>query len=167
MNRKYLYLLVIPMVVVGIIGFLDSKLSKIDDSFTERLKPDEKTKIIVEPKKKKVTKITKDGKKTEDGSRGTVIIIDKDGKTTIINRRRGILFEPGLTMFYSKNKLMYGLDCQWAYWRKWGLISGLGMSHNQDFSVFTAVSYNFYSNTSVGIGLDDEFKTVVNLRVAF
>lgn len=142
------------------------------DTFKEELKPNEKEKIIIDHKKKTVKKLIRknDGtveKNKSEGVRDTTITISDDNTITIKERTRGFLFEPGIGLFYSKDTLNLGLDLQFLYWRKHGISVGLGTSKKYKLSSYLSYNYNFYSNTSLFCGVNDEIRPIFGIKVAF
>jgi hypothetical protein len=138
----------------------------------EELKPNEKEKTIIDQKRKTVTKLVrkKDGtveKSTVEGVRKVDVTISNDDKLTITARNRGFLFDPGVSVFYSKDKINLGLDIQWAYWRRYGFSGGFGVSTDHKCSGYFSGSYNFYSQSSVFIGVNDNLKPIVGFKVTF
>lgn len=142
------------------------------DTFKEELKPNEKEKVIIDHKKKKVTKIIRknDGKvetTTSEGVRKVEVTVSDNNTITIKERTRGLLWEPGIGLFYSKDTLNLGLDLQFLYWRKYGASIGVGISNDSKLSTYISCNYNIYSNTSLFVGINDVINPVFGLKVSF
>ncbi len=51
----------------------------------------------------------------------------EDGSVKVVARNKGFGIEPGYTVFISNSRPRVGFDIQWAYWKRLGLSSGLGI----------------------------------------
>lgn len=143
-----------------------------EERFKEELKQNEKAKVIIDIKKKTVTKITRKADGTVEtkvikGVRKVAVTVSNDNKLTVEARNKGVVFEPGLSLFYSKDRMNLGLDVQFLYWSQYGLNAGFGMSQSYNCSFYLAGNYNFYSNSALFIGVNDELNVVGGLKVAF
>ena len=149
------------------------------------LKGEEHEKIIVDTRTKTVTVVTKsDDTKTNtsqqqvkvlsEGERQAVITEDNQGHLSVYSPKWGYVFEPGECIFYS-DTFRIGLDTQWFYWQRYGVITGLGINFNnnqrRNIDGFIAVSYNLpfetFSNTSIYTGYSFKQQLVVGGRVKF
>ena len=142
------------------------------DTFKEELKPNEKQKIIIDHKKKEVTKIIRKNDGTvetskSEGVRKVEVTVSDNNTITVKERTRGLLWEPGIGLFYSKDTLNLGLDLQFLYWRKYGASIGVGISNDSKLSTYISCNYNIYSNTSLFVGINDIMNPVFGLKVSF
>lgn len=165
-------LIIILSGVIGLLLIFDWLNIKTSDTFKEELKPNEKQKIIIDHKKKEVIKITRknDGtveKNKSSGVRKTEVTVSDNNIVTIKERTRGVICEPGIGLFYSKDKLNLGLDLQFLYWRKYGASIGVGISNDYRLSTYIGCNYNIYSNTSIFVGVNDIINPVFGVKVAF
>ena len=173
MKNKIIGILLAITLLLGLFTWLDNRSVVFGKpEFKEELKENEKEKIIVNLKKKTVTKIVrlsngKMEKSRTEGVREVEVTISNTGQSTVTCRNRGLLFEPGLSLFYSKNQMNLGLDFQWVYWRKYGIDTGFGISRSSKCSAYLASSFNFYSNSYFLIGINDEIKPVVGVKISF
>lgn len=153
-----------------VLNYCDKKV--IQNQFKEELKSNEKEKIIIDQKKKTVTKVTRKNnrqveKKVIEGVRKSEVVISDNNQLSVTTRNRGVLCEPGLSLFYSKNRMNLGLDIQFLYWRRYGASMGFGASRGLVCSAYCGLTYNFFSNTYLFIGVNDEIKPILGLKVSF
>lgn len=145
-------------------------------SDSDCLKEDEKEKIIFDSNGDvRRIKRTKDGKnqieRISKGGEGGEVIIKDDGTVEYKEKIFGFLLEPGLSMSLDKDQLFVGPDIRFAYWRNFGLVTGLstnvgespfrkyrghiGMSYRLPFKRFRntsmVISYNTNKNIQAGI----------------
>jgi len=171
---KHFKLTVILLGIVGIILYPYYKLWKMktyNEKVSLTLKDNEKRKIIIEDRT--ITNVEKDKIEVKSGARTTVITVKNDGSIDLYSPTIGFICEPGYATFYSNEKLWVGLDIQWFYWRRIGLLSGIGLrSENHDLkgkinvlSLSYTMPFKILSNTSMYIGLNDSTKFLAGIRV--
>lgn len=133
------------------------------------LAPDVREKIIIDPPKKKITVITKERTDTLFlPNRATAIEIPHEGPVRITRRTWGFEMTPFGTVVFT-DTLRAGVGADVFYWNR--LSVGFGAATNvRDFfdgRVFAHVSYNVYSNTSLGLVLDNEKRGGINVSFRF
>jgi len=170
MKNKIITIFIGITLLLGLATILDNCSNK--TQFKEELKANEKEKVIIDQKKKTATKIVRKVDGTVEtnrieGVRKVEVSISNSGVTSIKTRNRGAFFEPGISLFYSKDQMNLGLEIQWLYWRKYGISIGFGLSHTSKCSAYISCNYNIYSNSSFFIGLNDYIRPVVGLKVSF
>lgn len=103
------------------------------------------------------------------GVRKVAVTIDKNGNVEVYAPSKGVIFEPGLTAFYSEDRFRLGLDAQVFYWKRWGVNVGIGSTVQAPYSVkaYVAGSYNFYGNTSIFAGITQSKEIGFGVRVRF
>lgn len=179
--------------ILLLLGLKYCDLKKTKEITSEELKRGEKTAVVFSPNSKSVVAITRRsqsgnrlrasllrGGKHEpstnpredvqriDGARGVRISISDKGNVTVQARTRGFCFEPGLGGGYGAGGYFRGtIDAQFAFSHLHGLNAGLGFRFRRTFraSPFVAYSYNFYSNSSVLVGIDTDKKLLIGIRV--
>lgn len=112
--------------------------------------------------------------KVYSGVRKAVFTQDLDGEIDMYIPTRGWTFEPGMTLVAGSGTHL-GIDLQWAYWRRWGLVTGITVNAiNRTFNTVRAhagVSYNipnkFFPNTSFWGGVDTSGDPVLGIRTRF
>lgn len=149
------------------------------------LKDNEKEKIIIDNRTHEVSVVRRVGTpknpgasvpqvvdKTE-GVRKVVITEGTDGEITVTAITHGLVFEPGLALYYS-DRARLGLDVQFAYWHSYGLLLGAGVNLGAEprtirahIAVSRTVPLNLFANTSVFIGVDNKKDVTAGLRIAF
>ena len=140
----------------------------------------EKSKVIIDASKNKVTIVRRDGDKqviTEvSGSRKVSVTVTKDGELKVYAPTKGFIFEPGILFAQDEGGTMLGLDAQVFYWRKTGLLAGLSAPPRrglllQDIRAHVALGYNLadvkMANTNVFVGYNTKKSIMVGLRVRF
>jgi len=156
--------------------YRDWRRLKEADKTAVYLKENERQKFIIE--NRTVTTVTKrtDGTlkvKVNPNARKTAITVKDDGTIDYYSPIWGFVFEPGYTAFYTDDKLWYGADVEWFYFKRWGVTTGFGLAtRNQGLKVrFNVLSVNYnlpfriLSNTSLLIGLDDKKEFLAGIRV--
>lgn len=97
-----------------------------------------------------------------------------DGTLDIEVPNKGWVLEPGLTIA-SADGLRFGLDTQFAYWKRWGLLAGFtipteGRTINR-LRLHTGISYSptnkWFPNTSIYGGIDTNASPIVGVRTRF
>lgn len=135
------------------------------------LKPDDKEKIIIDPIKHTVTRITNKGTTvTNLPDRPVSITEGKDGLITIHSRTWGKELRPFIGAGVDLSpaaRLHLGADL--FYWHKLDL--GLGVGVNpvaiKNTTLNLNVSYNFYNNTSIALSIDNRKVPGLFLKVRF
>lgn len=133
------------------------------------LAPDVKEKIIIDPRKKKLTVITKERTDTLFlPNRPTSIEIPHKGPVRITRRTWGFEMAPFGTVVFT-DTLRAGIGADVFYWNKLSL--GFGGATNVtnffDGRIFASLSYNMYSNTSLGLVIDNEKRGGMNISFRF
>lgn len=164
--RKWL---LIPVLLIGgFFGLRQCDRTKDNSALEERLKPVESEAVIIDPLKHKLTLITKEHTKTFTlPDRPSRISVLKGDGVKIVSPQYGTQFRPGLGVAYSLHGgvILGMLDL--AYWKRLDLSMGLAINPKlvQDTGMFVGVSMQTYSNCSVGIGLDNQVRPLMFVRV--
>ena len=175
-------LIVIALIALAIIGL--GKLKQYWDSRKDVitapvLTEAEKSKVIIDTSKKRVTIVKRDGDKqvrrTIKGVRHIATTENIDGTISHKFINRGFLFEPGLILGTDSNDGLIGIDTQWFYWSDWGLTSGLSVPYDtirfNKLRVHVAFSYNLnivkMNNTYLYAGIDTAKQIVFGTRISF
>jgi len=154
---------------------------KVPPSMSDRLKEDEREKIIIDSNGDvKRIKRGKDGKtqteKIDTGSEKVELIIKDDGTVLYQTKTFGLLLEPGfnigIDLGADSNQFFLGPDIRFAYYKNFGLISGLstdgGLKH---FCGHLDLGYRLpfahFRNTSVYVGYNTRKSIQTGLRVKF
>ena len=180
--KKYLIIL-LALITIGISAWLIKHFNtKKDDTIaSDVLPPDVREKIIVDPRHSKITVITKD--RTDIlflPDRPTAIVIPKVGPVRIDRRTWGFEMAPFAALVVT-DTLRAGIGADGFYWNKWNFGSGIGLNVPNlfgdksgvqlktvlDVRFFTHVSYNVYSNTSLGLVLDTNKNIGLDLSFRF
>jgi len=136
-------------------GEVASAVIYMDDNIIVIQKKGEKPKEYVGVKKAKLTKF-------------------KDGEIDIKVKNKGLGLEPGFTVA-AGDGLRLGLDVQYAYWKRWGLLGGFtypvsGRSLDR-LRGHLGLSYDlpnrWFSNTSVWGGIDTAKDPRIGFRTKF
>jgi hypothetical protein len=149
-------------VLLGLFGFkacrkVQQKQDKQATSTT--LQPGQKEKIVVDPTKHTITITTPDGtKSTYLPDRPTQIIENKDGSITVIDHKYGAELKPYLGAGGSLDgtpRLHIGADG--FYFKRLDLGGGFDFNPTsiRDTRLSVNASYNFYSNTSLALSIDN------------
>lgn len=177
------YVTVAVILVLALFGYKAcERLQKKQDSDAKStvLKPNEKSKIIVDPVNHKITTVTRnlDGttksKDTYLPDRPSVITEDNNGKVTVETRKFGVEHRPYIGLGGSLDgsaRFHTGADL-W-YYKKLDLGAGLDFNANiakevsefRDTRLSINASYNVYSNTSVALSVDNRKFVGVFLKV--
>lgn len=112
--------------------------------------------------------------KVYTGVRKAIFTENLDGKIDMIVPTRGWTFEPGITLGAGEG-MRLGVDVQWAYWKRWGLIAGITIPPlTRTLTTIrghTGVSYNFHNKffpgTSFWGGVDTSGDPVFGVRTRF
>ena len=168
------YAILALIVLLALFGFkacrkLQQKQDKQASSTV--LTPDQKEKIVVDPIKHTIEIVTPTKTTTTYlPDRPTQIIENKDGSITIIDHKFGTEMRPYLGVggdLEWKARIHTGVD--FFYFRKFD--AGAGLAFNpvelKDTRVDLNLSYNFYSNTSIAISLDNHKTPVIFLKLRF
>lgn len=163
-DKIKLYGIVAAVVLSGLFGFKACrKHDKTVDANTSNpvLKPGEKEKIIVDPVKHTITVVTPTGTNTTYlPDRPTSVTEDKDGKLTVQVKTWGTECRPYMGAgFDGHARLNIGLDG--LYFHKFDFGGGLKLNPVmlKDTRLDINASWNFYSNTSLALSIDNQ-KTV-------
>lgn len=149
---------------------------------TERLKPDERQKVVitaggdvarVERKK------GKDGKEEQvayrdTGARETQIIIKEDGTLQVTQKTKGLIFEPGVGIAFDREPLVT-LDAQFYFVRNLGLVGGVAVPadsfRGDKLRLYVGGVYRLpfkaFRNTSVVAAYSTKRTVQVGIRVRF
>jgi len=171
-NLKY-YAILAALILLGVFGFKAcTKIQKKQDkqATSTILTPDQKEKVVVDPNKHTIDII----KKNKDGStttthtylpdRPTEIVEDNNGKIKVVAHTFGVEHRPYIGIGGSLDgspRIHAGADL-W-YYKKLDLGAGLDFNANavhemsafRDTRISANLSYNFYSNTSVALSVDN------------
>lgn len=132
------------------------------------LRPDTKEQIIIDPRNRRIQIVTENGvKQTTLPDRPSTIDILKDGTVKVNAPQIGWETSPFIGVGYalSGGQLLGGVDL--AYWKKLDLGVGVAMNptYVQDARLFVGVSYCFYSNTSLMLGIDNKQMPLIGIKV--
>ena len=180
--KKYL-LIILALLTIGISAWLIKHFNAKKDAAISCavLPPDVREKIIVDPRHSKITVITKDRTDTLFlPDRPTSIIIPNVGPVRIERRTWGFEMAPFAALVVT-DTLRAGVGIDGFYWNKLNLGSGIGLNVPNlfgdksgvqlktllDVRFFTHVSYNLYSNTSLGLVLDTNKNLGLDLSFRF
>lgn len=168
---------VVALVVAALLGAVllimrrcDREHKQTQEILTTVLTSSETKKIIVEPGRRSVSVVTKQGKETLKlyGNEPLSISEDVHGAITINQRKWGTELAPFVGLGVSDSLRGYfGLSL--FYWRSFSL--GLGIS--SDFTppingrAFGAVSLNVFRNTSLAVGVETGNYPFVGVTVRF
>lgn len=166
LSRRVVIMLITSLIASGV-WYWNQRTDEAINSPT--LAPDVKEKIIVDPQKKKITVITKERTDTLFlPNRPTAIEIPHKGPVRITRRTWGFELAPFGTVVFT-DTLRAGAGVDVFYWQK--LSAGFGAATNvRDFfdgRVFAQLSYNVYSNTSLGLVIDNEKRGGMNVSFRF
>lgn len=162
--------------------FIHQHGKAVDSQITSTvLAPDVKEKIIVDPRRKKITVITKERTDTLFmPDRPTSIEIPYKGDVRIERRTYGFELAPFASLVVTDTiRAGVGADC--FYWHRFDFGSGIGLNVPNvigqssstrikdilDVRFFSHISYNFYSNTSIGLVLDSQKQIGLDLSFRF
>ncbi len=169
MVKRYLLIALGVVILVLSLGLIHRKDVKQDQAIQCKvLPPDVREKIIVDPRRKKITIITPE--RTDElflPDRPTSIEIPKTGPVRISRRTYGFEMAPFASLVVT-DTLRAGVGIDGFYWNKFNIGSGIGFNVPNlfgdktgvsiksilDVRFFTQISYNLYSNTSIGLVLD-------------
>lgn len=196
MNWKRILILVGVLVLAIILYRCDKK--KKEDITSEKLKEGEQTAVIINPSTGETTVIRKQnpggtqlcspilrGGKSESstvsgetieritGGRDTRISIGPDGKVTVTIRTKGFCFDVGpIGGITTSPILVMGLDVQWAFYKNWGLNSGLVIDKSLRYPrLYIGGSYKivnrFVHNTSIVVGIDSRKELITGIKLNF
>jgi hypothetical protein len=171
------------MVVIVLLGTLRNGCKQREDVLVAPvLKDNENQKIIVDTNRQTVTRVrriknatgkTTQTTRTESGVRKVVVSEDNEGNISVSAINKGFCFEPGLALYFS-DKARLGLDAQVAYWRRFGVVAGAGVNLGDEprtlrlhIAVTHALPFDFASNTSMFVGVDNKKDVVAGLRLQF
>lgn len=171
--KRYVILGVI--IVLGLFGFKECrKIQKKQDKQASStvLPPNAKEKIVVDPVKHEIDIIKPNGdvQKGYLPDRPTQIIENKDGTITVIDHKFGTEIKPYLGVggaLDSTPRVQLGLDL--LYFHRFDL--GLGVDSDpakfSDTRTNLNLSYNFYSNTSLAVSIDNHHVPGLFIKVRF
>lgn len=171
-NRLSIVLILLGILLLMLFPYWkDYRDLKRQKKMTPILKQNEKSKIIIEDKK--VIIVSKDKTKIKQGVRDIAVTVKDDGTVDVYAPELGFTFEPGYCGFYAKERFYGGIDIQWAYWRNFGLYSGIGITGDSDdlFGAFNIVGIGYtlpwklMSNTTVFTAINDSKKFSAGIRV--
>lgn len=141
------------------------------------LKETEKSKTIVDTSRREVTTVTRKGGqqvvKVKEGVRKIVVTETNNGTIQVEAINKGFCLEPGVALYFSDSPRL-GLDAQLAYYKRWGVLAGVGVNLGDEprtVRAHIAVSYalplNLFSNTSAFVGVDHKGDVAAGLRLRF
>jgi hypothetical protein len=176
-KKPLLFIGLAGILLIGIFKVCDKR--KIDEITKETLKPGERSAIIIDSTKHRITEIkrsnpTSSGKSTTvtrriDANRETRISVDETGNLSILTRNKGFIREFGFVGGYGNPGFRLGADCQVYFIRNWGINLGLTTTLKYNIKPFVAVSYTLSGielyNTSVLIGIDSRKNVFAGVRV--
>lgn len=170
MLKRYLTIALIA-ITFGVAGwFIYRHHKKVDaDISSPILAPAVREKIIVDPRRNKMTVITRERTDTLFlPDRPTAIEIPYKGKIRIERRTWGFEFAPFGSVFFT-DKLMVGAGADGVYWHKFNFGSGMATNVTRLFDIrfFSHISYNLYSNTSLGLVIDSQKNLGMDLSFRF
>lgn len=166
LSRRVVIMIVTSLIASGL-WYWNQRQDQAIHSTT--LAPDVREKIIVDPQKKKLTVITKERTDTLFlPNRATAIEIPHHGPVRITRRTWGFELAPFGTVVFT-DTLRAGVGADVFYWNKLSL--GFGGATNVknffDGRVFAHLSYNVYSNSSLGVVVDNSKKVGLALSFRF
>lgn len=180
--KKYLYIALAVAIGLVTFGLIRHWSMKKDAAIASPvLPPDVREKIIVDPRHSSLIVITKDRTDTLFlPDRPTAITIPNVGPVRIERRTWGYEVAPFAAIVVT-DTLRAGIGVDGFYWNRFNFGSGIGInvpnilgdSHVVrlatllDVRFFAHVSYNLYSNTSVGLVLDTNKKIGMDLSFRF
>lgn len=105
--------------------------------------------------------------------RGTLTQMES-GELEAKIKTKGFVVEPGLTI-YAGDGLRLGLDVQYAYWKRWGLLAGITVPATKrsihNIRAHAGVSYDipnrFFRTSAVWGGVDTRGTPAIGLRTRF
>ena len=169
-----LYAVIGLSILLGLFGFRCCRKvqQKQDKQATSTvLQPGQIEKIVVDPTKHEITIITDKGTaNTYLPDRPTQIIENKDGSITVIDHKFGVEIRPFIGVggaFDCTPRVHIGADV--FYFHKLDL--GIGINTNpselKDIRTDLSLGYNFWSNTSVALSVDNHRVPGLFLKVRF
>ena len=180
MNWKY-------TVVVSVIAFVlmlgiskcsQNRQKKHDVLTIPELTTNQKEKVIIDTRTKKVTIIKKkieNGKIVQtvdelEGSRDAVITVNENNnEIQVYAPQYGWTFEPGIGICKTETDTRVVLDSQILYYKSLGINTGI--SYNKNMRGYIAISFNLpyklFSNTSAFMGYDTGHSLILGTRLKF
>lgn len=171
-GKRYLYLGLAAVIAAIVLWFVHKRDKKVDAGIScAVLAPDVREKIIIDPRRNKLTVITKE--RTDElflPDRPTSIEIPHTGPIRITRRTYGFEMAPFASLVVT-DTLRAGVGIDGFYWHRFNVGSGIGLNIPNligndrsstrlksllDVRFFTQVSYNVWSNTSIGLVLDTQ-----------
>ena len=158
---------------LGLVAWLIHKKDVKQDAIVSCavLPPDVREKIIIDPRRNKLTIITPE--RTDElflPDRPTSIEIPYKGPVRVNRRTYGFEMAPFASLVVT-DTLRAGVGIDGFYWHRFNVGSGIGLNVPNligndrsstrlksllDVRFFTQISYNVYSNTSIGLVLDTQ-----------
>ena len=179
-TNKIFIILLIAVAIIGLGRLIDKWRRDERIATNPILTQTEKSKVIIDTSKNKVTIIRRDGEKQVirdiSGSRKVSVTLTKDGELKVYAPTKGFIFEPGILFGMDSKNSLLGLDAQFFYWRRVGLLAGLSAPPRrglllQDIRAHIAFGYNMADlrmpNTNVFVGYNSKQSILVGLRVRF
>src|SRR5262245_8017004 len=108
----------------------------VENVTNENLKQQEKEAIIVNPNTNEIIRLKRStdkngkewtSKETIKGAREVRVSINRDGTTSITSKTKGFSHNLGLSLGVAETYRI-GVDVEWAYWKQFGIISGMSMN---------------------------------------
>lgn len=159
--------IVLSLIPIYLVFYFHNK--KVDQINTSQiLLPTESEKVIVDPRRHKITLITEThSKEFTLPDRPSVISVLKGDGIKIVSPQFGTEFRPYLGAAYtlSGGVILGGVDV--FYWKALDVSLGLSLdpTYVQRAGVFVGFSYVAYSNCSVGVGLDNHVTPILFVKV--
>jgi hypothetical protein len=157
------------LAVVVSFGFFRSCDKKKDlKTGSELLAQAEEEAIIIDPVRGSI-KIVKPGSvRTLDlPDRPTRVSILKNGSVKVVAPQYGTELRPFLVGAYDLNGGKLGIGSDFYYYKRFDLGGGLLVNPSQvkDTTIFVGISYFVYSNTSVTLGINNQLRPMVGIKV--
>lgn len=175
-DKIKLYAILTVVVLLGLFGFKACRKvqKKQDKQVTSPvLQPGQVEKVTVDPTKHTITIVTPTKTTTTYlPDRPTAIIENKDGSITVVDHKFGTEIRPYLGAGGDlENRVRIHTGVDFFYFHKFDLGTGLEFDATsrqlQDTRIDLNLSYNFWSNTSIAISVDNHKVPGLFLKVRF
>jgi hypothetical protein len=156
------------LVLFGYFWFMRKQAKTDTNTSSQLLAPNVEEKIIINPLHRTITIVKPGHTKTLDlPDRPTSIELMKNDGLRIVSPQYGVEARPFVGVGYNLRSGLVSIGTDVFYYKKLDL--GLGLAVDpvklQDTSIFFGMSCFVYSNTSVGIGLDNHVTPMLLLKV--
>ena len=174
--NKVFWIVLIILAFIGLNYFASKQADRKKVAIAPVLTETEKAKFIIDTRKRKITIVRRKGDKqvieTITGIRDASMTVTKDGEVKTYAPTKGFVFEPGLSIGMDNQDVLLGLDAQFFYWRRLGLIGGVSAPPHsglriKDLRAHIALGYDLISNTSVYIGYNIKGSIQAGCRLRF